>query len=184
MHILSSQEETIFGDFLEKLAIFINGRIYGGEKSSAEGIDLEKESIRYIVAIKSGPNWGNSSQIARMKDLFRKARRILGTNRKEQNVIAVNGCCYGKDNNPDRGEYIKLCGQRFREFISNDSSLYAKIIEPLGHRTKEENTGFIKEESLLINRLTMAFGVEFCYGNGEIDWDKLVQFNSAADSAT
>ena len=30
----------------------------------------------------------------------------------------------------------------------------------------------------------MAFGVEFCYGNGEIDWDKLVQFNSAADSAT
>ena len=38
---LSSQEETIFGDFLEGLAIYINESVYGGKKSSAEGIDLE-----------------------------------------------------------------------------------------------------------------------------------------------
>lgn len=78
---LSSQEETIFGDFLEGLAIFINGRVYGGRKSSAEGIDLEfdKDGIRYIVSIKSGPNWGNSSQIKKMRDNFQKAKRILRT---------------------------------------------------------------------------------------------------------
>jgi len=35
---LSSQEETIFGDFLEGLAIFINGKVYGGKKSSTEKI--------------------------------------------------------------------------------------------------------------------------------------------------
>ena len=60
---LSSQEETIFGGFLEELAIFICSQVYGGQKSAAEGIDLEfeKDSIRYIVSIKSGPNWGNSS---------------------------------------------------------------------------------------------------------------------------
>jgi hypothetical protein len=29
---LSSQEETIFGDFLEGLAIFINEKVYGGIK--------------------------------------------------------------------------------------------------------------------------------------------------------
>jgi hypothetical protein len=57
---LSSQEETIFGNFLEGLAIFINGKVYNGWKSSTKGIDLEfnKDNIRYIVAIKSGPNWG------------------------------------------------------------------------------------------------------------------------------
>ena len=67
---LSSQEETIFGDFLEGLAIFINGKVYEGKKSSAEGVDLEfnKDGKRYIVSIKSGPNWGNSSQINKMKD--------------------------------------------------------------------------------------------------------------------
>ena len=59
---LSSQEEGIFGGFLEELAIFICSKVYGGKKSSAEGIDLEfsKDNISYIVSIKSGPNWGNS----------------------------------------------------------------------------------------------------------------------------
>ncbi len=37
---LSSQEETIFGEFLEGLAIFVCQKVYNGYKSSAEGIDL------------------------------------------------------------------------------------------------------------------------------------------------
>ena len=59
---LSSQEETLFGDFLEDLAIFVADAVHGGWKSSATGIDLEftKGNSRYIVSIKSGPNWGNS----------------------------------------------------------------------------------------------------------------------------
>ena len=66
---ISSNEETIFGDWLEGLAIFINQKVYGGWKSGITNIDLEfdNEHIRYIVNIKSGPNWGNSSQIAKMK---------------------------------------------------------------------------------------------------------------------
>ena len=102
---LSSQEETTFGGFLEELAIFICSQVYGGQKSAAEGIDLEfeKDSIRYIVSIKSGPNWGNSSQVAKLRDNFRKARRILSTNTSLKNVVAVNGCCYGKDRTPDKG---------------------------------------------------------------------------------
>ena len=73
---LSSQEETIFGGFLEELAIFICAQVYGGQKSSAEGIDLEfiKDGIRYIVSIKSGPNWGNSNQVARLKDNSQKLK--------------------------------------------------------------------------------------------------------------
>src|SRR5574341_449973 len=78
---LSSQEETIFGEFLESLAIFVCGKVFNGRKSSAEGIDLEfeRDGVLYIVSVKSGPNWGNSSQIKRMADNFRKARRILRT---------------------------------------------------------------------------------------------------------
>jgi hypothetical protein len=112
---LSSQEETIFGGFLESLAIFICGKTYGGAKSAAEGIDLEfvKDNIKYIVAIKSGPNWGNSSQIARMKTNFKQAKRILGTNTSRINIVAVNGCCYGRNRVSDRGDYLKYCGQVF-----------------------------------------------------------------------
>ena len=64
---ISSSEEGIFGDWLEGLAIYINEKVYGGKKSGILGIDLEfdKDGVRYIVNIKSGPNWGNSSQIAK-----------------------------------------------------------------------------------------------------------------------
>src|SRR3990172_8883972 len=177
---LSSQEETIFGDFLEGLAIFICGRVYDGKKSAAEGIDLEfsKEGIKYIVAIKSGPNWGNSNQILRMKDNFLKAIKILKTNNPKIHVIAVNGCCYGKDNKPEKGNYQKLCGQMFWEFISGNENLYTDIIEPLGHKAKEMNDKFSEEYAKVINKFTIEFAGEYCGSDGAILWEKLVKFNS------
>ena len=179
---LSSQEETLFGGFLEGLAIYVCSHVYNGNKSSAEGIDLEfeKDNSRYIVSIKSGPNWGNSSQIKRMKDNFRKAKRIFGTNTPlSMNVIAVNGCCYGKDNTPDKGEYLKLCGQRFWAFISDNESLYTEIIEPLGHKAKEKNDQFFEEYAKVINRFSLEFIEMFCDSSGKIHWKKVIQFNSA-----
>lgn len=177
---LSSQEEGIFGGFLELLAIFICGRVYGGRKSSAEGIDLEfeKEKNKYIVSIKSGPNWGNSRQIARMKDDFRRAKRILGAQKLKSNIVAINGCCYGKDDKPDKGDYLKLCGQRFWEFISGSETLYLEIIEPLGQKAKQRNEQFSEEYSNVINKFTLEFAQVYCDTNGRILWEKLVRFNS------
>ena len=177
---ISSNEETIFGDWLEGLAIFINEKVYGGWKSGIPGIDLEfnKNNIRYIVTIKSGPNWGNSRQIAKMKDDFRQAIRTLRTSNSQLHVIAINGCCYGKDRNPDKGDYFKYCGQKFWEFISDNKELYTEIIEPLGYKAKERNDEFITSYSNMLNRFTNEFFREFCNATGEIDWNKLVQFNS------
>jgi len=178
---LSSQEETLFGQFIEELAIFVAQKVYNGHKSTAEGIDLEmqKDGNYYIVSIKSGPNWGNSSQIQRMKRNFTQAKRRLRQNSHLQNIIAVNGCCYGQDNNPDKGEYLKLCGQRFWEFISGNADLYLDIIEPLGHQAKERDVVFQDEYRRIINLFTIDFMQEFST-DGRIDWEKLVEFNSAA----
>jgi hypothetical protein len=178
---LSSQEETLFGGFLEGLAVYICRHVYGGNKSSAEGIDLEfeKNDTRYIVSIKSGPNWGNSSQIKKMKDNFRKAKRILGTNTASSpNVIAVNGCCYGRDNVPDKGEYLKLCGQRFWYFISGNEKLYTEIIEPLGHNAKDKNELFLEEYARVVNKFSLEFMEMFCDEEGNILWEQIIQFNS------
>ena len=177
---LSSQEETLFGDFLEQLAIYICGLVYGGAKSAAEGIDLEfdRDGTKYIVSIKSGPHWGNSQQIARMKDNFRRAKRVLRTSGHGAEVVAVNGCCYGRDDRFDKEEYLKLCGQRFWEFISGNPSLYVDIVEPLGHRAKEKNEDFMERYAQILNRFTLEFTNEFCTPNGGIDWARLVAFNS------
>lgn len=177
---LSSQEETLFGNLLEDLAIYINSLVYNGRKASGQGFDLEfeRDNKRYMVSIKSGPNWGNSSQIGKMVDNFKKAKRIIRQARSNQEIIAVNGCCYGKDDSPDKGDYFKLCGQRFWGLISGDSNLYTDIIEPLGHRAKARNDEFQEHYAQLINQFTEEFGQKFCR-NGRIDWQALVKFNSA-----
>lgn len=178
---LSSQEETIFGEFLEGLAVFVAGKTYGGRKSAAEGIDLEfeKDGVLYIVSVKSGPNWGNSQQIARMKDNFRKARRILASSGGFKNVVAVNGCCYGRENQPDKGDYFKYCGQVFWEFISGNPNLYTEIIEPLGYEARQRNDEFNRAYAQQVNVFVAEFGKYFYTPDNEIDWELLVHFNSA-----
>jgi hypothetical protein len=178
---ISSSEEGIFGDWLEGLSIFINQNVYGGWKSGITGIDLEfdKDGIRYIVTIKSGPNWGNSSQVKKMKNDFVTAKKTLRTSNSGLVVMPINGCCYGKDATPDKGDYFKYCGQRFWEFVSGDKDLYIEIIEPLGHKAKEKNEEFQKSYSKMINKFTKEFSNEFCMDSGEIDWEKLVRFNSS-----
>ena len=180
---ISSNEETIFGDWLEGLAIFINEKVYGGWKSGIVGIDLEfdDDKVRYIVNIKSGPNWGNSSQIAKMISDFNKSKKTLRTSNSGLNIIAVNGCCYGRDNKSDKGDYYKYCGQKFWEFISGSAELYTEIIEPLGYKAKEKNDEFLVSYSQMINKFTREFGNDFCDDSGAINWNKLVKFNSSVD---
>lgn len=178
---ISSNEETIFGDWLEGLAIFINGKVYNGWKSGIIGIDLEfdMDGRRYIVNIKSGPNWGNSGQIAKMISDFKTAQRTLRTSNSDLNIVAINGCCYGRENKPDKGDYFKYCGQKFWDFISGNENLYTDIIEPLGHKAHEKNEEFMESYAQMINKFTREFGIEFCLPNGAIDWNKLVIFNSS-----
>ena len=177
---ISSNEETIFGDWLEGLAIFVNHKVYGGWKSGITGIDLEfdKDNTRYIVNIKSSNKWANSSQVPKMLSQFSAAKKTLRTSNSKLNIVAVNGCCYGKDNNPDKGDYFKYCGQKFWLFISGNENLYVDIIEPLGHKAKERNEEFQKSYTQMINRFTKQFSNDYCSNDGEIDWVKLVQFNS------
>lgn len=178
---LSSHEETIFGAFLESLAIHVCAQVYNGRKSTTEGIDLEfsRDGARYIVSIKSGPNWGNSSQIARMAQNFDRARRIAGPS---ENIIAINGCCYGRDENPRKDKnYFKLCGQNFWYLISNEKKLYREIIEPLGYQAQRRNDEFEREFGCLHTRFTTEFAGQFCHSDGSINWDELLMINSGAD---
>jgi hypothetical protein len=178
---ISSSEEGIFGDWLEGLAIFVNKNVYGGWKSGIDGIDLEfdNENIRYIINIKSGPNWGNRSQIQKMQEDFVSAKKTLRTSGSKMEIVAINGCCYGKDNQPDKGAYYKYCGQRFWSFISGNENLFIEIVEPLGYNAKNKNEEYMDIYGKMINRFTTEFSNTFCDLDGGIDWGKLVGFNSS-----
>ena len=176
---LALQERTMFGHFLEELAIFVGNEICNARKSGIEGVDLEFErgGIHYIVSIKSGPNWGNSNETIKQKELFKKASKIIRQSKSAKAVRAVIGCCYGRDKKSDKGDYDKFCGQDFWEFLSQDNSLYLDIIEPLGHQSKKRNDDFNKKYAQLINKITADFSERFCV-DGVIDWRAVVQFSS------
>ncbi len=177
---LSSSEEKLFGDFLEDLAIFIASMTCDGHKSSATGIDLEfiNDNVHYLVSIKSGPNWGNSSQQTKLEQDFKKAVATVKQSHLKLNVQPVLGICYGKTKTSYLRGYWKIVGQNFWYFISENKNLYTDIIEPIGYRAKEHNDDFYDEKAKIINRFTKEFIDAFCEPSGSINWTKLVEFNS------
>ena len=177
--VVSSSEETLFGDWLEQLAIFIASDIYGGRKSSSEGVDLEmdKDGVHYIISIKSGPNWSNSSSMKKQNDHFKKAKQVYRTGGNKVACEAIIGCCYGKKYSSDDTKTI-LCGQRFWQFISESDTLYTDIIEPLGANAKEKNDAYQKEYNKLLTRLTLDFISKYCTKDGDIMWEKITQLNA------
>lgn len=178
---LSSSEEKLFGDFLENLALFVAQQTAGGHKSTAPGVDLEfiHLNTHFVVSIKSGPNWGNSSQQSKLAQDLRDAVNRVRQSRLAANIQPVLGICYGKTRTTyTRAGYLKVVGQNFWYLISENKELYTEIIEPLGYRAREHNERFFAGRGALVNRLTVEFSQRFCDPSGAIDWVKLVEFNS------
>lgn len=177
---LSSSEEKVFGDFLERLAIFISQQVADGRKSSAKGIDLEfqRENALYLVAIKSGPNWGNSSQYQSLETNFKAAVKVQRQAQSGVVIQPVLGICYGNTPRADNGLYLRLMGQDFWYFVSGEPDLYLDLIAPIGYLAREHNDQFYEKQAALKNRLTKEFTEVFCFPDGQIDWVKLVGFNS------
>lgn len=178
---ISSSDEAVFGNWLEAFAIFINSRVFNGYKSGILGIDLEfiRDDIRYLVTIKSGPNWGNADQVRKMVSNFQAAKRTLSTSSAKLMVEFVNGCCYGKSSTTMKKDgYYKYCGQRFWEFISGNNDLYLDIIEPLGKKAKKRSEMYQEKYNGVLNMLSSQFILEFCDSKGNIDWDAIVRLNS------
>ena len=176
---LSSSEEEMFGRFLEGLAIFIAEQTSGGHKSAAPGVDLEfiNNAIHYLVSVKSGTNWGNASQHNDLEQHLKTAVIRVKQGDPRTNVQPVVGICYGKTrtaHNERRG-WLKIVGQNFWYFVSENKDLYMDIIQPIGYKAKQHNQLYLSEKSKAINRLTRDFSQQYCGASGEIDWRELVR---------
>ena len=130
------------------------------------------------MSIKSGTNWGNSSQQKRQEYDLQTATRVLKQSNHTLNVQPVLGICYGKTKTSFLRGYMKVVGQEFWYLISGNENLYTDIVEPLGYRAKEHNESFAENKAALINKFTSEFTKDFCDSEGNIDWRKLVIFNS------
>ena len=116
-----------------------------------------------------------------MKENFTQAKRILRAGNRNANIVTVNGCCYGRDSKPDKGDYLKICGQEFWELISTNDRLYIDIIHPLNYEAKKRSEEFAEKYAVVLNLFVEEFLRDFCV-QGKIDWEKLVKFNSGKKS--
>lgn len=177
---LFSYEEKLFTNFLKGLAILIAEMTYKGHKSSAAGVDLEfiNNNVHYIISVKSGPSWGNSSQQGKLEQDLKNAVTRVKQSKRGANVQPVLGICYGKTKTKYVRGYMKVVGQNFWYLISENPHLYTDIIEPIGYRAKEHNESFLLEKGKVINRFTKQFIDSFCDESGAVNWAKLVESNS------
>ena len=164
---------------LRDLALHV-GKQLGYTASDLPGIDLEfdQDDTRYIVSIKSGSNWGNSSQKTALASNFRSAVRVLSQSRRVAHIQPVLGICYGRKATTNNGTYMEITGQSFWHFLSGNPALYTDIIEPIGYEARRHNAEFEQERTCLYNVLTREFSNRFCRADGAIDWPALVAFNS------
>jgi len=179
---LSSSEEKKFGDLLERVVIFISAMVCDGKKSSATGIDLEfdHEGTRYLVAIKSGPNWGNSSQYQSLRENFRRAIKVQNQARGNLRIQAVLGTCYGSLPDVDTGLYLRKSGESFWRFVSGEANLHIEFITLIGDIVQSYSSEFNVAKQRVWGQLIEAFKTDFCFSDGEINWTKVVEFNSGS----
>jgi hypothetical protein len=115
-----------------------------------------------------------------MRESFRQAKRVYkqGTNTLE--VRCINGCCYGRQptSSEHKGDYEKLCGQRFWEFITGDPEIYTRIIDPIGIKARERNEQFHRQYECVVDAFTEEFRREFCDQQNAIKWETLVEVTS------
>jgi len=185
---LSSQEETIFGELMENLAIHVCHTVFEGKKAEEgkyRSVDLifERNNKLYIVGIKSGPHWGNSDQINTLKRNLKVAKRLLRAELGKTNIVSVNGCIYGKDNSPHKVNkdpdlsYYKFCGQAFWELVSGDDQLYKEIIKPLDKEAKKRDEIFRELYTKKVNEMTKDV-VNLFYTKDTLDWEKIIDYVS------
>jgi hypothetical protein len=177
---LSSSEEGSFGGFLENLAIYVAELSGGGQKSAAEGLDIElsRNKVRYLIAVKSGKNWGNSSQHAALRKSFATAVKVIRQSHHAGELQPTLGICYGNFVSKNNGVYLHIGGQEFWNLLSGDPNLYIDLVEPLGKEAELHNENFAIEKDKTYNRLIRELTSEYCDESGAINWAKLVRFVS------
>ena len=176
-----SQVEELFNESFKRLAIHIASQVYQGKESIYDGIDLEftRDGVKYFVTFGIDPKSPDDYEIQVIEKTFSKIKIDRAIEIPDIPVRAVYGCFYGVDNQPDKGDYFILCGQKFWEFVSGDPDCYLKIIEPVSKLSFLRNDSCFDEYSRLLNKLEAEFLCDFC-PDGLIDWPKLIKLNSGS----
>lgn len=174
---MSSSDEGIFGDsFFEPLAKIVSG----GVVAPSEGVDvaIETDTKYTAIAVKSGPSVFNvqskKKQALDFKALENRLRKL------QKYFDPIVGYAYGckQQKRKNTSSFRELAGQSFWYEITGDQDFYLKIIRLMKDKPQKHLPEYKKAWDAAVNRFTFEFIKDFCFEDGNINWDKLTKFNS------
>lgn len=166
---VSSSEETIFGNvFFEPIAT----AAVQGQKALAEGVDImvERDNTIYAIAVKSGTNVFNADSRKKQEQNFIAAGKLAQQAKKR--FVPIVGYGYGKKKSSS------YAIPKFYFELAGDEDFYIKLIRFMDKLPEMYVEEFNISYQKAANRLVREFTKEFCFDDGRIDWEKLVEFNS------
>ena len=178
---VSSSEETIFGNcFFEPIAIAASG----GSKSLSEGIDLEiRDKVNnkvFCIAVKSGTSVFNADSKKRQEENFNKAKKLASQGKMGYEPVVGYGYGQKKSSSSINKAYEEVAGEDFWTMLTGDPNFYKKIIVFMGSLPEKYIETFNKSYSEAFNRLVCDFTNYFCNKDGSINWNEIIEFNSAS----
>ena len=180
---LSSSEETKFGKIFEKWAEIIAKYGKNGQKSGIEGIDVEYSegtTKRVLIQVKSGKNWGNSSQKKQLKSNFQTATRVLRQGDSVKDVRCIEGISYGKRESRHLGSHERIVGVDFWEEISGWDELYFFLIDVV---EKHASNGLQDAKNETVDKVVRFMREkDLLEEEDEVNWDNLIVFLSGPSS--
>lgn len=172
---ISASDESIFGDaFFEPIARIASGGIV----ADGAGVDfiVETEAKITAVAVKSGPNPYNASQKRRQNDEFIQVRNRLYKMNKQFDPILAHA--YGRKSGSTNFIYRDSSGQAFWKEITGDEDFYLKLIRLMRDAPLEHRQQYAPQWDATVNKFTAEFIRDFCFPDGNIDWEKLAHLVS------
>jgi hypothetical protein len=177
--IVFASEETLRGHVYENIAKFIlKLRFKEITLDSPVDIVLEGKHNIFLIEIKSGSSWGNSSQWFALRKHFEAAEKQINLMKINKSVIKLLGICYGNSRHIERDDgIIELRGPAFWTFVSGSTNFYFTLGKLCNSNSKLYAKKVELEKHKTILRLMEQFKGNVCYNNGEINKKKLLELN-------
>jgi hypothetical protein len=166
---LSSSTETLFGNFLEAIAIILSD----GWKSSTQGVDIERRVKgngvqAELYVLKSGPAGFNSASLRDAERALQTAEGVL----RQGGVSAEKfiAFTYGRKRTTFIRGIWRLSSQDFWERMGNSRDFYMRLLRACDRLTPLYQADVVQAEQ----RLLIEARSSFCRNN-DVDWSAVME---------
>jgi Type II restriction endonuclease EcoO109I len=181
---VSSSDETIFGNaFFEPLALWaaqtakIAGRTVSVSDAAGADITIVADKYYYAIAVKSGTKIFNSQSSIGQSTEFKATQGRM--KKLGKSFLPLIGYGYGRSKATPDSAVDKKAGQEFWLLLTEEINFYLRISDAITSCAGENKIAYDNAYEVRRAKFVKEFMIGYTDAVGQIDWQRLVAFNSA-----